>query len=69
MFDLEEGVPVEGTREAAIEWLKALRLHHRDHVLRTHYTDNLRKELEAAGLTPEDVGTSDAEIDGFKNVV
>jgi hypothetical protein len=26
----------------------------------------LRRELEAGGLTPEDIGTSDAEIETFK---
>jgi len=28
----------------------------------------LREELSKGGLTPEDIGTSDAEINGFKKV-
>ena len=49
----------------ATKWLNYLR---NGTDLYNSFISYLRRELEAGGLTPEDIGTSDTEINGFKKV-
>ena len=58
-----EALRIKGCKKAATKWLNYLRngTFHCD-----SFIEYLRKELEAGGLTPENIGTSDAEINGFK---
>ena len=47
----------------ATEWLNQLRDSTRDYEI---HILCLRRELEAGGLAPDEIGTSDAEIESFQ---